>query len=84
MILSKKNKKSKVEAVFPETPSTVSQHGSPENCSEMVNFYGTYNIQQTQNASSTYPAVGQGLSKEESEKLQKECKRWLREDETER
>lgn len=84
MILNKKKgKKSKDKAVFSETPSTVSQQGSPENCSEMVNFYGTYNIQQTQNASNTYPTVGQGLSKEETEKLKKECERWLREDETE-
>lgn len=77
--MEKKNKKKKYEGRFSETPSTVEQNGLPENCSEMVNYFGTYEIQQTQNASNTYPAIGQGISEEEAEKLEKESDRWQRE-----
>lgn len=84
ILMAKKNKKNeKDKKVFSQTPSTLPQNGLPENCSEMVNFFGTYNIQQTENASNTYPAIGQGLAKEEYEKLEKENERWLAEDDSE-
>lgn len=76
----KDSDKKKYKDRFGETPSTLGQNGLPENCSEMVNYFGTYNIQQTENASNTYPAIGQGLAKEEVEKLRKESERWLKED----
>lgn len=76
----KNNGKKKADGRFLKTPSTIAQDGLPENCSEMVNFFGTYEIQQTQNADNTYPAIGQGLAKEEAEKLEKESERWLNED----
>lgn len=79
--MEKKNKKKKSEGRFSKTPSTIEQNGLPENCSEMVNYFGAYEIQQTQNASNTYPAIGQGIAKEEAEKLEKESERWLKEDE---
>ena len=70
------NDGNKENDVFTRTPSTIEQNGLPENCSEMVNFFGTYNIQQTDNASNTYPAIGEGLAEEEAEKLIEESERW--------
>ncbi len=42
-------------------PSTADITGNPENCFEMVNKYGTYEIQPTANTENTYPAIAQGL-----------------------
>ena len=36
--------------------------GSPEDCKQMVNKYGTYNIQPTADADNLYPAIAQGLA----------------------
>ena len=63
---------------FPETPRMVPQDGLPEDCNEMVNFFGTYNIQQTDNSGNTYPAIGQGLAEKEAKKLEKEYDRWIK------
>lgn len=78
----KKNKDKKEERgeLFPDTPCCVPQNGSPENCSECVNFFGTYNIQQTANTPNTYPAIAQGIEESEAEKLKKESERWQKED----
>lgn len=32
----------------------------PENCEEIINTYGTYNIQPTANRSNDFPAIAQG------------------------
>ena len=45
--------------------------GSPEDCKQMVNKYGTYNIQPTADADNLYPAIAQGLS----EKTEKQRRR---------
>lgn len=34
----------------------------PETCEEMVNTYGTYNIQATANSVNDYPAIAQGAT----------------------
>lgn len=81
---NRKNKNGKDKDIFSDTPCMIPQNGLPENCSEMVNFFGTYNIQQTDNSSNTFPAIGEGLSKKECEKLEKEKERWLREDKTDK
>lgn len=40
---------------------SVSQHASaPESCEEMLNFYGTYNIQPTADTENDFPAIAQG------------------------
>lgn len=42
--------------------STVSNKGMPETASEMVNFYGTYEIQATAETDNMYPAIAQGYN----------------------
>ena len=73
--MKKHNKKDEAKA-----PSMVNNSSQPENASEMVNFYGTYNIQPTQASDNTYPAIGQGLDKESAERLCKEAERWKKKD----
>ena len=58
----------------------VNNSSQPENAFEMVNFYGTYNIQPTQVSDNTYPAIGQGLDKMSAERLGKEAEGWKKED----
>ena len=36
-------------------------HGNPETAHEMVNKYGTYEIQPTTNTENVFPLIGQGL-----------------------
>lgn len=43
----------------------------PENCTELLNVYGTYNIQPTANTENFFPAIAQGLKKQKSEKEHK-------------
>ncbi len=44
-----------------EIPATAFR-SCPENCEEMVNTYGTYNIQATANSVNDYPAIAQGAT----------------------
>jgi len=37
--------------------------GQPESCFELINKYGTYEIQPTADSGNKYPAISQGLSK---------------------
>lgn len=43
--------------------SSVPVMGMPETAFEMVNRYGTYNIQSTAETENMYPAVAQGFNK---------------------
>ena len=38
-------------------------HGNPETAHEMVNQYGTYEIQPTSDTDNEYPAIAQGFNK---------------------
>lgn len=38
--------------------------GNAENCFDMVNQYGTYEIQRTADTSNFFPAIAQGLPKD--------------------
>lgn len=38
-------------------------HGEPHDVFDMVNKYGTYNIQPTSDTHNSYPKIAQGLSK---------------------
>jgi len=42
--------------------STVANKGMPEDAYEMVNFYGTYEIQATAETDNQYPAIAQGYN----------------------
>lgn len=41
--------------------SSIPFRSNPENCFEMINTYGTYEIQPTSNTSNEFPAISQGL-----------------------
>ena len=45
--------------------------GSPETAEEMVNKYGTYEIQPTADSDHLFPAIAQGLPKDFDEHLDK-------------
>lgn len=42
--------------------STVTNKGMPETAYQMVNFYGTYEIQPTAETDNQYPAIAQGYN----------------------
>lgn len=42
--------------------SSVSNKGMPESAFEMVNFYGTYEIQPTAETDNLYPVIAQGYN----------------------
>lgn len=48
---------------FPETPSVFAPADLPETAEEMVNKYGTYEIQSTAETENQYPAIAQGFNK---------------------
>ncbi|MBQ7108155.1 MAG: hypothetical protein IJN95_03585 [Clostridia bacterium] len=55
-------KKSK-EKVDLFTPSANSVMGQPETAFELINKYGTYNIQPTNDSGNAFPKIAQGISK---------------------
>ena len=44
----------------PKCPSAIAFCGNPENSVEMVNTYGTYNIQPTADTQNEFPAIAAG------------------------
>ena len=48
---------------YDATPDVHHFSGVPESCFDMVNMYGTYNIQKTADTDNPYPAIAQGLPK---------------------
>ena len=48
---------------YDPTPMNHAFPGQPEDCFDMVNQYGTYNIQKTADTDSVYPAIAQGMPK---------------------
>ena len=38
--------------------------GQPEDCFDLVNQYGTYNIQRTADTENFFPAIAQGLARD--------------------
>ena len=46
-----------------ETPCVMAIGGSPETAEEMVNKYGTYEIQPTADSDHLFPAIAHGLPK---------------------
>lgn len=41
--------------------------GQPDGKDDMINRFGTYNIQDTADTSNTFPAIAQGLPREKQE-----------------
>ena len=48
---------------YDATPDVHQFRGVPESCFDLVNMYGTYNIQKTADTDNPYPAIAQGLPK---------------------
>ncbi len=42
--------------------------GQPQTAEELINKYGTYNIQPTSDSDNAYPKIAQGLAKCEKDK----------------
>ena len=51
---------------FPATPSTHTVSGQSETAADMVNRYGTYEIQPTADTDDEFPQIAQGLPKKGS------------------
>lgn len=58
-----KNKRKKIYERDCPTPSAASVTGEPEDVFDMVNKYGTYNIQPTAQTENSFPCISQGLPK---------------------
>ena len=63
--LKNKKKKTNKTADIPITqnPSVLKETGSPETAAELINKYGTYEIQPTSDTENDFPAIAQGLPK---------------------
>ena len=57
--MSKDKSKKQMSQELPADPVM----GQPESCFELINKYGTYEIQPTSDSGNKYPAISQGLSK---------------------
>ena len=57
-----KNKKAKADSYNREN-SVLNPPGLPETAFDMVNRYGTYEIQATSDTDNQYPAIAQGFNK---------------------
>ncbi len=58
-----KNKRKKISERDCLAPSAASVTGEPEDVFDMVNKYGTYNIQPTAQTENSFPYISQGLPK---------------------
>ena len=65
-----KKKNSKIDKYQVElTPSAVSVGDAPDDSFQLVNKYGTYEIQPTNDSGHDFPKIAQGLPKEENRKV---------------
>lgn len=46
---------------YPQMPFAEPHFGQPADCADMVNKYGTYNIQPTADTANTFPLIAHGL-----------------------
>ena len=56
--------KDKEKFPYSETPTLNAFPGEPEDCFDIVNRYGTYEIQRTADTGNFFPAIAQGLPKD--------------------
>ena len=45
----------------PEAPETEAYFGQPESCRDLVNQYGTYNVQRTCESENLFPSIAHAL-----------------------
>ena len=46
------------------TPMLKARFGQPDDCADLVNKYGTYNIQPTSDTENVFPLIAPGLSEQ--------------------
>lgn len=56
---------------YDPTPSVTTVYGDPETCMELLNKYGTYNIQSTAESDNLYPLIAHGLPRKQTGKKKK-------------
>ena len=56
-----KEKKERRHYPFPDAPFADPVFGQPESCADLVNKYGTYNIQPTSDTENLFPLIAPGL-----------------------
>lgn len=54
--------------------------GWPEGDDDVINRYGTYEVQRTNGMENPCPAIAQGLSRREARAQQREALKWMREE----
>ncbi len=64
----KNEEKNQKKSIKSKTPSAVPIMSQPETVFELINKYGTYNIQPTCDSDNQYPEISQGLPKCEKDK----------------
>ena len=50
--------------------------GQPDSSDDVINKYGTYEVQRTNGTENDFPQIAQGLSKEETARLRQEKEQW--------
>ena len=61
--------KDKEKFPYSETPTLNAFPGEPEDCFDIVNRYGTYEVQRTADTGNFVPAIAQGLPKDQKFKI---------------
>lgn len=46
---------------YDPAPMCIGRFGQPESCHDLINRYGTYNIQPTNESENLFPLIAQGL-----------------------
>ena len=69
-----KKKNTDKNTAYPVTrnPSVLNETGSPETAAELLNKFGTYEIQPTADTENEFPAIAQGLPDEKKRNRGKE------------
>ena len=52
--------------------------GQPDSKDDVINKYGTYEVQRTNGTENDYPQIAQGLSKEKKKELEQQYHAWYR------
>ena len=50
--------------------------GQPEGKDDVINKYGTYEVQATNGTENDYPQIAQGMAKQQKDVLKKKAERW--------
>ena len=61
---------------YDATPDVHRFQGNADSCFDMVNQYGTYEVQATNGTENDYPQIAQGLAKETERELTEKKKDW--------